>query len=41
LTIGIAFISPWACFVVYGLIAIYFARGPSSKAATPSIDADG
>ena len=41
LTIGIAFISPWACFVVYGLIAIYFARGPSSKAATPTIEADG
>ena len=41
LTIGIAFISPWACFVVYGLIAIYFARGPSSKAATPTLDADG
>ena len=34
-TIGVAFISPWACFVIYGLIAIYFARGPSSRAATP------
>ena len=40
LTIGLAFISPWACFVVYGLIAIYFARGPSSRAATPTMDAD-
>jgi len=40
LTIGLAFISPWACFVVYGLIAIYFARGPSSRAATPTLDAD-
>ena len=35
LTIGVAFISPWACFVIYGLIAIYFVRGPSSRAATP------
>jgi len=41
LTIGIAFISAWACFIVYGLIAIYFARGPSSKVATPIIDTDG
>jgi uncharacterized membrane protein len=40
LSVGIAFISAWACFVIYGLIAIYFARGPSSQAATPSIDAD-
>ena len=35
LSIGVAFISAWACFVIYGLIAIYFARGPSSQAATP------
>jgi uncharacterized membrane protein len=41
LTIGVAFISPWACFVVYALMAVYFARGPSSKAATPTIGADG
>lgn len=34
-TIGVAFISPWACFVIYALIAVYFARGPSSRAATP------
>lgn len=34
-TIGVAFVSPWACFVIYGLIAIYFARGPSSRVATP------
>ena len=40
LSIGVAFISAWACFVIYGLIAIYFARGPSSRVATPSIDAD-
>ena len=40
LSIGVAFISAWACFVIYGMIAIYFARGPSSRVATPSIDAD-
>jgi uncharacterized membrane protein len=40
LSIGVAFISAWACFVIYGLIAIYFARGPSSRVATPSIDRD-
>jgi uncharacterized membrane protein len=40
LSIGVAFISAWACFVIYGLIAIYFARGPSSRVATPSIDAE-
>jgi hypothetical protein len=39
LSIGIAFISAWACLVIYALIAIYFARGPSSKAATPLMDA--
>lgn len=31
-SIGLAFISAEACFVVYGLAAIYFAAGPSSKA---------
>lgn len=35
LTIGLAFISAVACFVVYGLIALYFAAGPSSRIATP------
>ena len=35
LSIGLAFISPEACFVVYALIAVYFARGPSSRVATP------
>ena len=35
LTIGLAFISAVACLFVYGLIALYFAAGPSSKAATP------
>jgi uncharacterized membrane protein len=35
LTIGLAFISATACFVVYALIALYFAAGPSSRIATP------
>jgi uncharacterized membrane protein len=35
LTIPLAFISAWACFVVYALIALYFAAGPSSRVATP------
>jgi uncharacterized membrane protein len=35
LTIGLAFISALACFVVYALIALYFAAGPSSRVATP------
>ena len=34
-SIGLAFISPEACFVVYFLIALYFAWGPSSRVATP------
>ncbi|HEX5586819.1 MAG TPA: TMEM175 family protein [Acidimicrobiia bacterium] len=34
LTVGLAFISAEACFVVYALIALYFAAGPSSKVAT-------
>jgi uncharacterized membrane protein len=38
LTIGLAFISAVACFVVYALIALYFAAGPSSKVATPEED---
>jgi uncharacterized membrane protein len=32
LSIGLAFISAEACFVVYGLAAFYFAFGPSSRA---------
>ena len=40
ISICIAFISAWAFFVIYALIAIYFARGPSSKAATPLLDAE-
>lgn len=32
LTIGLAFISPLACLVVYALIAAYLAGGPSSRA---------
>jgi uncharacterized membrane protein len=35
LSIGLAFVSAAACFVVYFLIALYFARGPSSRVATP------
>ena len=35
LTIGLAFVSAAACFVVYALIALYFAAGPSSRIATP------
>lgn len=35
LSIGLAFISPEACFVVYAVIALYFAWGPSSRVATP------
>jgi uncharacterized membrane protein len=31
-TIGLAFLSPYACLVVYGLLAAYFARGPSARA---------
>jgi uncharacterized membrane protein len=31
-SIGLAFISAEACFVVYGLAALYFAFGPSSRA---------
>jgi len=34
-TIGLAFISAAACFVVYALVAVYFAKGPSSRVATP------
>ena len=35
LTIGLAFISPEACFLVYAGVAVYFARGPSARAITP------
>jgi len=35
LSIGLAFINAEACFVVYALIALYFAAGPSSRVATP------
>ncbi len=44
LTIGLAFISAAACFVVYALVAIYFAKGPSSRMAMPdgqAIEAEG
>jgi uncharacterized membrane protein len=36
LTIGLAFISAAACFVVYALIAVYFAAGPSSRVTAPT-----
>jgi uncharacterized membrane protein len=32
ITIGLAFVSPFICLVVYGLLAGYFARGPSARA---------
>jgi len=38
LTIGLAFISAEACFVVYALIAAYFAAGPSARALRPHHD---
>jgi uncharacterized membrane protein len=31
-TIGLAFVSPYICLVVYALLAVYFARGPSARA---------
>ncbi len=34
-SIGLAFISALACFVVYALIALYFASNPASRVATP------
>jgi uncharacterized membrane protein len=37
LTIGLAFVSPESCFVVYFAMALYFARGPSSRVATPTL----
>ena len=39
-TIGLAFISAEACFVVYALIAAYFVAGPSSRVATPDAESD-
>jgi uncharacterized membrane protein len=46
-TIGLAFVSPFLCLVVYVMLAIYFARGPSARALLigaendPSDDQDG
>jgi uncharacterized membrane protein len=31
LSIGLAFVSPLACLVVYALMAVYFAAGPASR----------
>jgi uncharacterized membrane protein len=38
LSIGLALISAQACFVVYGLAALYFAFGPSSRALTRHLE---
>jgi TMEM175 potassium channel family protein len=32
ITIGLAFVSPYICVVVYVMLAVYFARGPSARA---------
>jgi len=37
-SIGLAFISAEACFVVYGLVALYFARGPSARMLRPEAE---
>jgi uncharacterized membrane protein len=37
-SIGLAFISAEACFVVYGLVALYFARGPSARMLHPGAE---
>jgi uncharacterized membrane protein len=36
ITIGLAFVSAYACFAIYILMAGYFAMGPSSRVATPA-----
>jgi uncharacterized membrane protein len=46
ITIGLAFISPYACLVVYALLAVYFAGGFSARAmvqdqASPATPTDG
>jgi hypothetical protein len=30
-TIGLAFLSPYLCLVIYVLLAVYFALGPSAR----------
>ncbi|HEU5302410.1 MAG TPA: TMEM175 family protein, partial [Acidimicrobiia bacterium] len=40
-SIGLAFISAPACFVVYALVALYFAGNPSSRVATPGSSESG
>jgi uncharacterized membrane protein len=37
-SIGLAFISAEACFIVYALAALYFARGPSSRALSRRLE---
>jgi uncharacterized membrane protein len=39
LSIGLALVSAQACFVVYGLAALYFAFGPSSRALARHLEA--
>ena len=34
-TIGLAFVSPYICLVVYAMLAVYFARGPSAPRSWP------
>jgi TMEM175 potassium channel family protein len=38
-SIGLAFVNPLACFVVYGMMAVYFAWGPSSRILHPRANA--
>lgn len=40
-TIAIAFVSPYACIVIYVGLALYFARGPSARALVASGGAAG
>jgi uncharacterized membrane protein len=35
-TIGLAFVSPYICLLVYVMLAVYFARGPSARALLAS-----
>jgi len=38
-TIGLAFLSPYVCLVIYAVLALYFARGPSARAMIEAEDA--
>ncbi len=37
-TIGLAFVSPYICLAVYVMLALYFARGPSTRALLTAQD---